>query len=439
MTLFFLFFLTIFFLIGSFALTALNSSFRRLHPRESEKLLNLKSLFFYKIFTLFSLEKYKFEGVFFTTLCAQTIARYGYAICAYLFIATTPLFEEVENNAFEIFWVIISFIALIFIGFFIGDFLPRIFGTKTPEKAISICTHIAAPYLLFALPISLIFLKFSKHFSNAIYFDHFQEPTTQARQEIIEIIQRAEMAPEISRHEKQLFESVLDFRKRIVREVMAPRIETFCLSADTTIREAAKLLESEGYSRTPIYKNSIDNITGILMYKDVMKKYMEYTENGNDPKYLDAPIETIAKPALYTPETKKISNLLQEFRKKQVHLAIVIDEYGGTEGIITIEDILEEIVGDIADEYDQEEELFKKQSDHSWIVDARLNIFDAEEQFHIEIPQDGEYDTIGGYVYHRAGTIPAKGFVIHHDTFEIEVINSNERAVEKVRIKKLDH
>ena len=138
---------------------------------------------------------------------------------------------------------------------------------------------------------------------------------------------------------------------------------------------------------------------------------------------------------LYTPETKKLSNLLQEFRKKQVHLAIVVDEYGGTEGIVTIEDILEEIVGDISDEYDEEEALFIPQSDGSWIVDPRMSILDAEAQLGITFPEEGDFDTIGGYIFHCTGSIPTKGFVIHRDEFDIEILRSSDRSVEKVKIR----
>jgi len=216
---------------------------------------------------------------------------------------------------------------------------------------------------------------------------------------------------------------------------MVPRVNVFSLPAETTIKEAARVITAEGYSRVPIYSNTIDEISGVLMYKDILRKYREYAEKNNDPKILEASIESIKKNVIYTPETKKISNLLQEFRKKQVHLAIVVDEYGGTEGIVTIEDILEEIVGDIADEYDEKQVLQVMQPDGSWIIDASLSIFEVEELLDIDIPQDGNYDTIGGYVFHCAGTIPSKGFIIHQDQFELEIIDSNERVVEKVRIK----
>ena len=132
---------------------------------------------------------------------------------------------------------------------------------------------------------------------------------------------------------------------------------------------------------------------------------------------------------------EKISQLLQEFRHKQIHLAIVVDEWGGTEGIVTIEDVLEELVGEISDEYDTSSELlYTKSPSGDWIVDAKMSIIDILEDLNISIPQGPEYDTIGGYIFHRAGTIPSKGWKIHHDDFELEVLGSNERAIEKIRI-----
>ena len=166
------------------------------------------------------------------------------------------------------------------------------------------------------------------------------------------------------------------------------------------------------------------------MYKDILTKYLE--QKGDD--FLEQPIEDLAKNALYTPETKKISLLLQEFRKKQTHLAVVVDEYGGTAGIVTIEDILEEIVGEIADEYDEEEALFIPIGKGAWIVDGRMNLLDLIEETAIKIPQEGEYDTMAGYIFFRLGTIPKKGVILHHDEFDIEILSSGDRFVEKVKI-----
>lgn len=434
---------TVFFLLGTFFLTALTSAFRRIQKRDWKQLVTTGNWLFYRSFHLYFFPQHEYEGLFFAAVCAKTIARCCYGAAAVVFLIGTPLFEEPlvsdllvpSTYDFRLFWVILSSFLLLMIAFVLGEYIPRMLGTRFPETMLRFCAPFSSIFMFVSFPITFLFLKISQSFSKAIYFDHLHEPEEQAKQEIMDIIEEAELSPGINKHDKALIESVLSFRERIAREVMVPRVNVFGLPAAISIREAAALLAAEGYSRTPVYRSTIDEITGVLMYKDILTKFREYEESGNNEKILNAPIETIQKNVLYTPETKKISNLLQEFRKKQVHFAVIVDEYGGTEGIVTIEDILEEIVGEIADEYDEAESLFTKQSDGSWIVDARMNILDAEETLEITIPQEGEYDTIGGYVFHCAGAIPSKGFVIHQDEFELEVIDSNERMVETVRIK----
>jgi len=390
-------------------------------------------LFFYRPFHLLFFKEHEYESIFFAAICAQNITRFCYAACAILFLTHTDLNTE-QAESYTWFWLIISFISFLLASFVFGDYLPRILANRHPEAALRLSAPMASLFLFLTFPLSYLFLKISQPFSRTIYFDTSHEPEAQVKQEIIEIIQQSKLSPTLDPHDKELIQSVFTFRELIAREVMVPRVEVFSLAADTKIRDAARLIMEEGYSRIPIYRNSVDNIVGVLMYKDILGKYREYAEKGNDPVILDAPIETIQKAPIYTPETKRISSLLQEFRKKQVHLAIVVDEYGGTEGIVTIEDILEELVGDIADEYDEEEDLFFAQPDGGWVVDARMNILDAEEQLGIMIPQEGDYDTIGGYIFHEAGEIPSRGFVIHHDNFEIEVLRAGDRSVEKVRI-----
>jgi CBS domain containing-hemolysin-like protein len=435
---------TLFFLLGTFFLTGLTSAFRKIHKRDSKKLITAAGKgFFYRPLHLYFFPEQLYEGLFFAAVCAQNIARYCYVASAVIFLMATPLFDHEFLNTqstaseydFRAFWITLLLIAFFLISFIIGEYLPRILGMRFPEKMLRFSAPFSSIFMILAFPITFLFLKISQSFSRTVYLDHLHEPESQARQELIDIIQEAQLSPGINTHDKKLIESVLSFRERIAREVMVPRVNVFSLPAETSIKDAAKLLAAEGYSRTPIYRTTIDDITGVLMYKDILTKFREYEESGNDETILKAPIENIQKKVLYTPETKNISNLLQEFRKKQVHLAIVVDEYGGTEGIVTIEDILEEIVGEIADEYDDEKALFTEQPDGSWIVDAHMNILDAEESFGITIPQEGEYDTVGGYVFHCAGAIPSKGFIIHQDEFELEVLDSNERVIEKVRIK----
>ncbi len=431
-----LFFATLFFLTGTFFLTSISSAFRRIHKKDSRKQLKeLGNLFFYRPFHLYFFPEHEYEGLFFSTICAQNLTRFFYAASSILFLLNTSLVQQNQLQGITLFWLILSFLGFVLASFILGDYLPRIFGTKLPEIAIKFCAPFSSIFMFLSFPLTYIFLRVSQSLSRTVYFDYLQEAQAQTKQEIIDLVEQSPTSKELTSHDKKLIESVLTFRERVAREVMVPRVDMYSLSADTSIKEAAKQLENEGYSRTPVYRNSVDKIVGVLMYKDLLSKYQEYEEKKNDPAILQAPIETLLKGVLFTPETKKLSNLLQEFRKKQVHLAIVVDEYGGTEGIVTIEDILEEIVGDIADEYDEEASLYIPQSDGSWIVDPRMTILDAEELLGVEIPSEGDYDTIGGYIFHCAGSIPTRGYVIHHDDFEIEILRSNDRAIEKVKIR----
>lgn len=421
----FLFTLLVLLLLGNAFLTALNSALRRLQLLDPNFELAKKG-FFYRRLHMLLMPEHEYEGILCATIVAQNIVRFA-------FIATGVLMAVSTWDSSASFAAAIAL--LLVVSFAIGEYIPRILSAHYPEKIIKICAPFASIFLCLTVPFTYIVLWLSR---SQFQYLSFEEPITQTKRELIEIIQRTHTNPKLNVHEKKLIESVLRFNDRIAREIMVPRVDVFSLSADTPIIEAAKLIQSEGYSRIPIYRVTVDNIVGVLMYKDILNQYMEYEKNGNDPAYLNVPVETIQKGVLYTPETKKISNLLLEFRKKQVHLAIVVDEYGGTEGIVTIEDILEEIVGEIEDEYDEdEEELFFAQLDGSWIVDARMSILDAEEQFGIKIPQEGDYDTIGGYIFHSAGAIPSRGFIIHHEDFEMEILKSDERRVHRVRIKPL--
>jgi CBS domain containing-hemolysin-like protein len=313
------------------------------------------------------------------------------------------------------------------------DFLVDFLCLAFPLQCFIFFAPITSFFLLLFSPITIFFLKLIWFISPKETLK--ESSSLRVREKILEIFHESELSPYLDPNDQKLILSMLSFKERIAREVMVPRIDMFSLPAETTIEEAAKSILKQGYSRIPVYKETVDNIAGVLHYKDVLKLYAKVSQKEELEQKLTAPIESLLKPVLYTPETKKISTLLQEFRNKQMHLAIVVDEYGGTEGIVTIEDILEELVGEIADEYDIDEEvLFSALPGGAWIVDAKMSIIDIQEELGITIPQNPEYDTLGGYIVHRAGYIPAKGWKIHQDTFDIEVLSSNDRSIDKIRI-----
>jgi putative hemolysin len=436
--------LLILLLIGLFCLTAVNTAFRHLQRKESKKQLDLAGkLFFYRYLSRLFFPQHEYEDLYFASIFAQNVTRFCYAILSLLLLGLLDLVmwtsdKQTQTYSFSLNWPLgfLALVGLFLLLFFVGDSLGRIMGNRYPEQSIKLAAPLVSCFMIILFPLTYIFLKFFHQLPRTVYFDPTHEPTQEAKQELIEMIEESDLNTHLDPHDKKLIESVMGFKDRIAREVMVPRVGIFSLPHDATIEAAATLLYKEGYSRTPVYKDSLDNIIGVLMYKDVLAKYMEHASKG-DKAILQSPISSLVKNVLYTPETKKISHLLQEFRKQQVHLAIIVDEYGGTEGIVTIEDILEEIVGEIADEYDEEEALFIPLPEGGWLIDARMSILDIDEQLGVEIPQDGDYDTIGGYVFHETGMIPAKGFMIRKPNFELEVIRSNDRRVEKLRIKSL--
>lgn len=330
-------------------------------------------------------------------------------------------------------------IALWLIAFLLSEYAGRYSAYMAPEKWLQRLSLPAAFFLLPALPFAPFLLLLMRKVLGEGYIKPFIEGEMLPYGQLAEIVEEEKEEEPLDRNEQKLLTSVLRFSSHIAREVMVPRVDLFALEASTPIRIAAAELFEEGYSRIPLYRDTIDEIVGVLMYKDLLERFNLYAKE-KDEATLDAPVESIAKPAFYTPETKKIGNLLQEFRSKQVHIAIVVDEYGGTEGVVTIEDILEQIVGEIADEYDVDEEILFRpaQEGKGWLVDARMSILDLEQQLAISLPQEGEYDTVGGYLFHCAGTIPQRGFTVQSDEVTLRVERSNERCVELVRITPLE-
>lgn len=431
-------FFSFFFLIGSSLLTALSTALQlkgRLQVEETIKQEHFP--FFFRYFLRFFFGNQKWEGLLFSVSFTKHLLRLAFILSLFFFFIEQEFFHHslvqitsvgLKFNGF----LILSIAIFIIVGSLIFDFLFSLFGQLKPETAIHYLFPLGAFLLLLCIPFTFPFFCMLKIFLPQANKEKKFPPTFKIKDKVYELLQETELGAYLDPTEQKFILSVVSFKERIAREVMVPRINVFSLPDETPICEAAKSFLAEGYSRIPVYKDSVDNIIGVLLYKDVLKMYIDQPDSLHK---LDTPIVKLVKPVLYTPETKKISQLLQEFRHKQIHLAIVVDEWGGTEGIVTIEDILEELVGEIADEYDiGEQTLFSPLPGGSWLVNAKMSIIDVEEELGIKIPQSPEYDTIGGYVFHRAGAIPLKGWKIHHDDFDLEVMSSSERAVEKIKI-----
>ena len=230
---------------------------------------------------------------------------------------------------------------------------------------------------------------------------------------------------EILNEEKQdMIQGVEDLSKTSVKEVMIPRIDIDFISHDTPTDELYQKIVASGHSRLPIYNESIDNVIGILYVKDIIKCLAEKKE-------ID--LQKLARKAFFVPESKRIDSLLREFKRHHLHIAIAIDEYGGVSGLVTMEDIIEEIVGDIQDEFDKEQEDILNVSENVWLCDARVDLDDLNEMLEAQFPNE-DFDSLGGFVFDLFGKVPVKYEKVEWNDFEFIVQNMEGHRINMVKV-----
>jgi putative hemolysin len=230
--------------------------------------------------------------------------------------------------------------------------------------------------------------------------------------------------------ERRLLQSIVDFGNTLVREVMTPRPDMVAIRAESTYDELRALFREQEYSRIPVYKENLDNIVGFVFIKDLLR--LDAPESGQ--ARLQPDLGRFIRPATFVPETKRVAEMLKEFQRKQVQIAIVVDEYGGTAGLVTIEDLLEEIVGEIRDEYDVETAPVVDEGQGTFVFSAKVNIDEVRDRLGVEIEPEG-FETVGGYVLTRVGRVPAVGETFEIDGLQIEVLEAERRRIHKVRMR----
>lgn len=225
-----------------------------------------------------------------------------------------------------------------------------------------------------------------------------------------------------------MIEKIMEFRDVQVNEVMTPRTDLFCIEVETTMEETLKIAKRTSHSRIPVYSGNRDTIVGILYLKDLLRRI----DNGN---LASVTLREIMRKPLFTPETKFISDLLREFQASKIHIAIVVDEYGGTSGIATIEDLLEEIVGEIQDEYDAEEEVpLKRIAEDTVDVDAKFHIDELNRELGLDLPEGDGFETLGGFVFSQLGKVPRVGDNFRHGPVEFTVLDADERRINRLQL-----
>jgi magnesium and cobalt transporter len=209
---------------------------------------------------------------------------------------------------------------------------------------------------------------------------------------------------------------------------MTPRPDIVAIPADATVDDLRQLVQEQEYSRLPVYTDNLDNIVGLIIVKDLIQM--------TDVPAGSRKVSEIMRPAAFVPETKRVADLLQEFQRRRIQLAIVVDEYGGTAGLVTVEDVVEELVGEIRDEYDSEAEPIVRETDDTFVFSAKVAISDMVDRLGLEI-DNGGFETVGGYVLTRVGRVPAVAERFSFDGLDIEILEAERKRIHKVRIRRM--
>ena len=333
-----------------------------------------------------------------------------------------PLADYADTIALLLVTFIVSVVSIV-----LGELIPKGFALANPDR---IALAVSGPITLFAKivsPLVAVLVLLTKIISKPFGIDPTRTPELSAA-EIRLIVEQGSQQGVLEAEEEQMISAVMSLSDSKLHEVMVPRIDIAAIDQEASFDDAVTLVLTEGHSRTPLYKESVDHIVGILYAKDLLRII---AAGGPRPRLRD-----IMRPALFVPESQAVDDLLNELQRRRVHMAIVLDEYGGTAGLVTIEDLLEEIVGEIQDEFDEEEPMKVMVREGEAILDGRADIDEMGELVDppLELEDDEEYDTVGGFVYHRIGRVPVVGDTVAVDPFKITVIKVIGRRVGKVRV-----
>jgi len=249
-------------------------------------------------------------------------------------------------------------------------------------------------------------------------------------QDIVSVVEEGVKEGVVDEQEREMIESVIEFRDTQVGQIMTTRRDVVALELTASLAEVVRTIVETGHSRVPVYDGSLDHIVGVLYARDLLKSL------GRPPEQFD--IRSAMRPAIFVPETKPLRDLLREFRAQKVHIALVLDEYGGTAGVVTIEDILEELVGDISDEHEPlATSTLRKVDAHIWEADAGLEVDDANRRIGLDIPTDAGYVTLGGYVSILFGRIPPAGATLTHEGVRFTILDAVPQRVKRVKVETL--
>ena len=310
----------------------------------------------------------------------------------------------------------------------LGELVPETIALQHSEQLALWLARPLAVVSVIAMPIVHFMVWLSNGISRLFGAERPGDLPFVTEEEIKTLVDAGQEEGVIQEEEKEMIYSIFELEDTLAREVMVPRIDVVALDVTTPMLEALDVIMEAGHSRIPVYEDTIDDVVGVLYAKDLLP----YLREGRT----DVPLKGMLREAYFIPETKKASDLLPDLQQRRVHVVVVVDEYGGMSGLVTIEDLLEEIVGEIQDEYDSEEPVFEYVSDDEYVVDARMDLDDLNRMMDVDLPTD-DSDTLGGFIYAELGRVPAAGSRITFENLAFTVESVAGRRIKKVRVQRL--
>jgi CBS domain containing-hemolysin-like protein len=374
------------------------------------------------------------DGYLAATQLGITIASLGLGVIG------ESVFTDVMLAGFKAVGVVItsSFVITLsrVLAFLIITILSIVFGELAPkniaiQRSVRTALAVSTPLRLFFIvfkPIIWLLNEFAGFILRLLGIKEFEGEAHHSSEELQLLLDQGKETGALDSSEHELIQNVFEFNERVVKNIMVPRTKIYGIDINADKEELLDLLINEGYSRMPVYDDTIDKIVGIVHAKDVLPLLV---------RHLDIVLKDIVRKPYFIPETKKINDLMAELQQKRIQIAIVLDEFGGTAGMVTLEDIVEELVGEIQDEYDEERPIVEVINSREFIVNALASIYDVNSHLPHDLPEDGDYDTVSGWLGDIFGKIPDVGEQKESNGYNITVLKKSDQNIESVKLELL--
>jgi len=341
---------------------------------------------------------------------------------------TVNNFSNISSLSISTLLLIEVIVVTIFILIF-GEIIPKTYAISKSEKIANLSANFLNFIVKVIYPIAFIFYKITDMVIKILPIK--KEQIFDSEEELMMLAEIGEEEGTLEHEESDMIQSVLEFKNKLVKEIQTPRVDVVSLDSNSSLDQAMDMIMNKKFSKIPVYKDTIDNIKGILYAKDIIPYLI-----GSRP---EVDLLKLTRDPYFIPETKPIDEVMHEFKLKKTSIAVIVDEWGGTSGILTLEDIVEEVTGELRDPFDKEEYEITQNKDGSSIVDGSINIYDIEENFEIEFPDERDYDTLAGFILDDMGDIPKEGEKVILKNYQFKVLKVISNRIDKIEVKNINN